>query len=148
MGSRGGCAPCGSSLGGELVTLPRGDCASARYPLLGILPNDNFVDHLKPPFPSAALDQPLTGEMVQFLTGADIRNYRSTPEDVAERLRPLLQDAAAHEAIDIVHRDFLDLDAVGPRRVAEFLAGKRDDTIQADVVGFIRALLRRVDERV
>ena len=72
-----------------------------------------------------------------------IRNYGSGVDDVAARMRPLLADATAAEALDILRRDFLDHDAVGPRRVAEFLTGGQDDVVQADVVGFVNELLRR-----
>ena len=72
-----------------------------------------------------------------------IRNYGSGVDDVAARMRPLLADATAAEALDILRRDFLEHDAVGPRRVAEFLTGGQDDAAQADVVGFVNELLRR-----
>ena len=70
-----------------------------------------------------------------------IRNYGKSLEDVAARLRPLLADGQAQVALGILRRDFLDLDGVGPRRVADFLAGGPDDAIQADVVGFVARLL-------
>jgi hypothetical protein len=38
----------------------------------------------------------------------------------------------------------LDPDSVGPRRVAEFIGAEPNDQIQADVVGFVGALLRRL----
>ena len=71
-----------------------------------------------------------------------LRNYGVAVEDVARHLRPLLGEASTKEAIEIIRRDFLDHDGVGPRRVAEFLIGGPDDEIQSDVVGFLRALLR------
>jgi hypothetical protein len=40
-------------------------------------------------------------------------------------------------------KDSLGYVGVGPRRVAEFLQGGPDDEIQADVVGFVKALLDR-----
>ena len=70
-----------------------------------------------------------------------IRNFGMGIADSAMRLKPLLEDPTAAEAIRILRRDFLDHDAVGPRRVAEFLEGGSDDTIQADVVGYVRGLL-------
>jgi len=70
-----------------------------------------------------------------------VRNFGSGVEDVAAHLRPLLADTAASEAIAILRRDFLDHNAVGPRRVAEFLADGPDDAIQADVVGFTLQLI-------
>lgn len=72
-----------------------------------------------------------------------IRNYGSGVDDTVPRLRSLLGDTAAIEAFDILRRDFFDHAGVGPRRVAEFLTGGPDDTIQADVVGFVDMLLRR-----
>ncbi len=45
--------------------------------------------------------------------------------------------------MQVLRDDFLDHDGVGPRRVAEFLQGGQDDEIQADVVGFVQALLDR-----
>jgi hypothetical protein len=46
------------------------------------------------------------------------------------------------EAIDVLRRDFTSHDGLGPMRVAEFIAGRSDDTLQADVVGFVDAFLR------
>lgn len=72
-----------------------------------------------------------------------IRNYGASVDDVAARLQPLLADPETQKALDILQRDFLDPNSVGPRRVAEFLVGDRDDAIQADVVGFVRRLLEK-----
>jgi hypothetical protein len=75
VGSRGDAAPCGSSLGGELVTLPRGDCdeiylsASPRRAILYI--TDLLVDQTKPPLPADAVDQPNPDEVDYFLTGGN-----------------------------------------------------------------------------
>jgi hypothetical protein len=55
----------------------------------------------------------------------------------------LLVDAEAKKAIEVLRGDFLDYDGIGPRRVAEFLRGAPDYEVQADVVGFVRALLDR-----
>lgn len=71
-----------------------------------------------------------------------LRNYGSGVADVADRLRPLLDDSAAQTAIAILRADFLEHDALGPRRAAAFLtAGQPDDDIQADVVGFANRLI-------
>ena len=75
-----------------------------------------------------------------------IRNYGAGVEDVAARLRPLLADAAATRAVEVLRRDFLNQGAVGPRRVALFLSGGPDDEIQADVVGYVNALLAACEE--
>jgi len=70
-----------------------------------------------------------------------IRNYGEGVRDVAAALRPLLEDEAARAAVEVLRRDFLDPDGLGPRAVAEFLQGEPDDAIQADVVGFVTELL-------
>jgi hypothetical protein len=70
-----------------------------------------------------------------------VRNFGAGIEDVAACLRPLLGDQEAQLALEVIHDDFVVHDAVGPRRVAEFLQGGPDDEIQADVVGFVKALL-------
>jgi len=75
-----------------------------------------------------------------------IRNYGAGVEDVATHLRPLLADPAATKALEVLRRDFLDQEAVGPRRVALFLTGGPDDEIQADVVGYVSALLAACEE--
>jgi hypothetical protein len=46
--------------------------------------------------------------------------------------------------IGVLDRDFTDPEIVGPRRVADFIRGGPDDQIQADVVGFVVDLLRRL----
>ena len=70
-----------------------------------------------------------------------VRNYGAGVGDVVSRLKPLLDDPAAGEAVRILNEDFREHDGVGPRRVAEFIKGMPDDEIQADVVGFVRQLL-------
>lgn len=70
-----------------------------------------------------------------------IRNFGAGVGDVADCLRPLLGDEESQRALQVLRNDFLDHDALGPRRVAEFLQGRPDNDIQADVAGFMRALL-------
>jgi hypothetical protein len=72
------------------------------------------------------------------------RNYGSGPADVAAKLRPLLDDPDARRAVEILRRDFGELDAVGPMRVAAFVTGATDDALQADVAAFIAQLLAKV----
>jgi hypothetical protein len=72
-----------------------------------------------------------------------VRSFGDGIEDVAACLRPLLGDPEAKRALQILRDDFLDHEGVGPRRVAEFLQGGPDADIQADVVGFVKALLDR-----
>jgi len=73
-----------------------------------------------------------------------VRNYGAGLKDVIDRIRPLLDDAETQKAIDVLRRDFTDPESVGPMRVAEFLRGVPDDEIQADVAGFVTALLGRL----
>jgi hypothetical protein len=70
-----------------------------------------------------------------------VRNFGAGVEDVVACLRPLLGDDEAKKALQVLRDDFLDHDGVGPRRVAEFLRGGPDEETQADVVGFVAALL-------
>jgi len=74
-----------------------------------------------------------------------VRNFGADPEDVVARLKPLLDDEEARKTIDIMRRDFTDPESVGPMRVAEFVTGGPDDTIQADVVGFVNTLIGGLD---
>jgi len=72
-----------------------------------------------------------------------IRNYGSGVEDVYKCLAPLLHNRDAQKALEILKRDFSDLDNIGPLAVAEFLYRGRNDDLQAEVVGFIGELLRK-----
>ena len=75
-----------------------------------------------------------------------LRYYGTGIDAFADRLRPLLDDAAAQSAPGVLREDFTEHDAVGARRAAAFLnAGQPDDEIQADVVGFATRLLERLD---
>lgn len=76
-----------------------------------------------------------------------LRNFGAGTRDVADALRPLLGDDSTTQALEILGRDFLDHDAVGPRRVAEFLSFGPDDAIQADVVGLAGELLGELGMR-
>lgn len=75
-----------------------------------------------------------------------VQNYGSGPQEVAAKIRPLLDDPQAVSALRILERDFTDPESVGPRRVAEFIIGGPDDAVQADVAGFISKLLRYVGQ--
>ena len=76
-----------------------------------------------------------------------IRNFGKGVEDVVASLRPLLGDPEAIQAIEVLRSDFLDHNGTGPRRVADFLLGRPDDEIQADVVGFIKRMLDLCESR-
>jgi len=71
-----------------------------------------------------------------------LQNYGIGVESIAKCLKPLLEDDAAAKAVEVLRCDFLKHNGLGPRRVAEFKTGHRDDAIQADVVGLIEELLR------
>lgn len=70
-----------------------------------------------------------------------LRNYGSGIGDVVEKLKPLLADSDTQKALEILKEDFVDIDSLGPIRVAKFITGIRDENIQADVVGFVSSLL-------
>ncbi|WP_291319190.1 hypothetical protein [Desulfonatronospira sp.] len=74
-----------------------------------------------------------------------LRYYGDGTKDVADRLRPLITDDAAKRGLEILKRDFLMHNGLGPRRVAEFLMAGPNDEIQADVVGFVRELLKNLE---
>ena len=74
-----------------------------------------------------------------------IRNCGRGIPDVTAELKPLLQDGSAMQAVDFLHRDFGTSDSLGPRRVAEFLFDREDAETQADVAGFVRALLQECE---
>jgi hypothetical protein len=76
-----------------------------------------------------------------------VRNFGAGVDDIASRLEPLLGDPSARLAIEYLREDFQHHDGIGPRRVAEFITGGPDDTIQADVVSFIGRLLK-VTEKI
>ena len=70
-----------------------------------------------------------------------IRNYGTGIDNIFDRLKPLLNEQEAQQALKILQRDFSDPNGVGPRRVAEFLYASPNEELQADVVGFVRELL-------
>lgn len=76
-----------------------------------------------------------------------LRYYGLGVESVAERLRALLDDTNTQESLEILRRDFLDIDSVGPKRLAYFMRGAPDDDLQADVVGLVERLLNLVTDR-
>jgi len=72
-----------------------------------------------------------------------IRNYRQGVDEIYKCLAPLVKELETRQALEILRRDFLDPDQVGPTRVAQFLYAGPNEDLQADVVGFVRDLLRR-----
>ncbi len=70
-----------------------------------------------------------------------IRNYGSGIDEVCECLSPLLKEAETKSALEILSRDFVDPDSIGPSRVAQFQYNEPNPDLQADVAGYIRELL-------
>ena len=73
-----------------------------------------------------------------------LRNFGSGPRDVARRFGLIASDPKAREALGILERDFLDVDAPGAVRAARFLAGDPDDALRADVAAFVGDFLDAV----
>ena len=71
-----------------------------------------------------------------------LRNYGDSIEAIADELRPLRNDPHTEQALQYLDEDFKQIDSIGPKRVAEFLFGQSDETIQADALGDVRQLLR------
>lgn len=72
-----------------------------------------------------------------------IRNYGQGIEDIYKCLAPLLNEKETCKAFDILQRDFSEPGQVGPTRVSAFLEAGPSEELQADVVGFVQALLSR-----
>ena len=76
-----------------------------------------------------------------------LQYYGDDVGDVADDLRPLLDDADALQAMANLRAEYTRLDAVGPSRLAEFLSGRvDDDEIRADFVGRVGDLLRALNQ--
>jgi len=73
-----------------------------------------------------------------------IRNFESGPEAVAARLRPLMSEPEAQDAVGFLTADFETVEHVGPRRAAEFLHDGENEDAQADAWGAVRDLLDRL----
>lgn len=76
-----------------------------------------------------------------------IRNYGSGPADVAERFLSLRPDPECDEALEVLRANFLDPESVGVKRVVAFLLGEgqSDESLQAEVVGFVQAFIGRCE---
>ncbi len=70
-----------------------------------------------------------------------LHNFGRDVSDVAVQFRLLLPDPAAARAVEYLRTDFLEAEALGPRRVAEFLYGRGDTELQTDVVEYVRRFL-------
>lgn len=75
-----------------------------------------------------------------------VRNYGDEVRDVAKRLAPLLADPVARRALRILREDFDTIEHVGPRRAAAFLGREDDESLRADVRGFVLDLVEACGE--
>lgn len=73
-----------------------------------------------------------------------LRNFGDGPRHVARRFGLIAANRNAREALSILERDFLDIDALGPVRAASFLAHDPDDALRADVAAFVGDFLEAV----
>ncbi len=78
-------------------------------------------------------------DLVYFL-----QNYRTGIDGVAAQLIPLLSEAEALEAVRYLDEEFATVDSVGPLRTSEFLFDDRNDAVEADAWGVVRALLDKL----
>lgn len=72
-----------------------------------------------------------------------VRWFGNGPQAVAERMRLLMAGPAVAGALAVLRESFVDVQATGPMRVAEFRGAIGSESVQvrADVVGDIRAFL-------
>jgi hypothetical protein len=76
-----------------------------------------------------------------------LRNYGTGVDDIVSRFDPLLGDGKLTEALSIIERDFTKERSTGPMRVSDFVHAGIDDDMLADVVGFSRDLLTKLERR-
>jgi hypothetical protein len=74
-----------------------------------------------------------------------IRNYGRGIDDVCRCLSPLLKEVETKKALEILNRDFSELDGIGPNRVAQFQYRGPNADLQADVAGFTKELLTQCE---
>lgn len=117
----------GETLFGEKATREIWVCGAGAYIILKALAFDNRGEN------KDAYD-------LHYVLGT----YGKGVEDVVAKLRPLTTSTDAKKALSILRRDFLDVEAVGPRRVADFVHGAPNADLQADVVGSVSLLLERL----
>ncbi|MBI5059929.1 hypothetical protein HZB60_09165 [candidate division KSB1 bacterium] len=74
------------------------------------------------------------------------RNYGRGPEDVAERLRSLLDDETARHGLSLLRQNFGTLDCIGPVKQALFFRREGDEAYQADISGTVMAVVQLCGE--
>jgi hypothetical protein len=69
-----------------------------------------------------------------------LRHHRLGANEIGVRIKGFGEHEQIGKAVEVLKRDFVGADLVGPVRVAEFLGGP-DENLQADVVGVVRDCL-------
>jgi len=67
-------------------------------------------------------------------------------EGVARRFMLLKNDSLSQRALDVLRRDFMAIDSIGPVRAARFITDPADDDLKADVAGAVRRFLALVEQ--
>jgi hypothetical protein len=73
-----------------------------------------------------------------------LRHHPAGIGGIAARLKPLLGEPEAREAIGYLDEDFATIDSIGPIRAAEFIHDARNEDAEADAWGAARDLLDRL----
>ena len=71
-----------------------------------------------------------------------LRHFGESVDEINARLKPLLDDVVAQEAVGYLRQDFAQMDSIGPSRAAAFLGRQDDDAFRADVADLVQRLLR------
>lgn len=71
-----------------------------------------------------------------------LSHYGASVEDVARRLRPLMDDADAQQAVAHLRADFAETDFPGPVRAAAFLGLVDVEEVRTDIVGLVARLIQ------
>lgn len=75
-----------------------------------------------------------------------IRNYSGGPEEIASKLKPIIQFESTRKALNFLREDFSKVESLGPREVANFIGETDNLDVMQDVVGFVTRLLTLVDD--
>ena len=62
-------------------------------------------------------------------------------DEICERLSPLLKETVTKKAFEILTRDFVDPDSLGPSHFVLFQYNEPNPDLQADVAGYTMELL-------
>lgn len=74
-----------------------------------------------------------------------LRNYEGGTAEIAKRFENFKNNPNVAKSLEVLRRDFMDEDMVGPQKVANFLAGNDQEAqTKADVVAFVSEFLREL----